>query len=274
MVYAVKFQGCIFLMKLKLQNILFRAFITSQVWVAFCLTLLCYFFQWVNGWENDALLFLSFFATIFSYNLAHWVMHKSDYWRLFLMLLSVVGCVWLGSELSLRTLWILLILGGISVLYSVPIMDKNLRNIPFLKMFWIALVWSVTAILPFFEHGDFVWWKILLQALSVFCFVVAITIPFDIRDMELDHAEMQTIPQKLGLQQSVYLGYLMLFLSAAFFSMTHNFEVNYFVIAFSVAIALAVVALSISKSKTDIWFTAFWVEGLSAVPYLMLFFLE
>ena len=101
------------------------------------------------------------------------------------------------------------ILGGIlSLAYSFTFIHiggrkYSLRTLPYSKLFVIVLVWvMMTVIFPVMpgklfdpEHVF-----ILLERLS---FLLAITIPFDIRDMDLDaHEGIVTIPIELGWKRS------------------------------------------------------------------------
>jgi len=89
---------------------------------------------------------------------------------------------------------VLAIMGLFYVVYVVRFIPYNnkwlaLRDIPFLKIFVIAFVWAlVTGLLPLISSKDLI--QINLQHIlfltKQFLFVVAITIPFDIRDMKYD----------------------------------------------------------------------------------------
>ncbi len=72
----------------------------------------------------------------------------------------------------------------------------GLRTIPSLKLILIALIWSwvcvVTPQLLFFSHVDFSF------SIIVFTFILAITIPFDIRDLNYDSENLRTLPQIVG----------------------------------------------------------------------------
>ena len=72
----------------------------------------------------------------------------------------------------------------------------GLRTIPSLKLILIALIWSwvcvVTPQLLFFSHVDFSF------SIIVFTFILAITIPFDIRDLNYDSENLKTLPQIVG----------------------------------------------------------------------------
>ncbi len=91
----------------------------------------------------------------------------------------------------------------------------GLRTIPSLKLILIALIWSwvcvVTPQLLFFPHVDFSF------SIIVFSFILAITIPFDIRDLNFDSENLKTLPQIFGSTVCVLIA-LSILLALVFYS--------------------------------------------------------
>lgn len=90
----------------------------------------------------------------------------------------------------------------------------NLRDIPGIKIFLIAGVWTyMITIFPLIGSElsqDAGMWRILL---ANFLFILGLTIPFDVRDLGVDDDKKRTIPQVLGERLSVYLAVLLIFCS-------------------------------------------------------------
>lgn len=117
----------------------------------------------------------------------------------------------------------LLIMALISLLYVVrfiPRKDKKLalRDLPLMKVFLIALVWTVVSVVIPLQNStgfEFVVTPqiLVLALLEKFSFVLAITIPFDIRDVEYDDPSQQTIPQLLGVRKSIHVAVFFAILS-------------------------------------------------------------
>lgn len=115
----------------------------------------------------------------------------------------------LGSAVTLFWLkpatWaVLAAAGAISMAYPVKLPGGvGLRSIPYFKIFLIAIVWSVISVwAPVAEHG-----APAINTMPVFLlhfvFIVFITLPFDMADMEKDRIiYVKTIPQRLGLKSS------------------------------------------------------------------------
>ncbi|MEO1714584.1 MAG: hypothetical protein AAFU60_14730, partial [Bacteroidota bacterium] len=117
---------------------------------------------------------------------------------------SVLGALlaaWFFWQLSWSTRWIMILPGILSLGYVLPILagGKRLRDLHYLKIFLVAGVWSwLTVIVPAWELGlgaNIPAWVLFFER-SLFVF--SITIPFDIRDLQVDqHTQVQTIPARI-----------------------------------------------------------------------------
>ena len=114
--------------------------------------------------------------------------------------------VWNFNWLS----FILLSLSGIiSILYVVRIKGRNMRELPYLKIHLIALTWTAVIIaFPIINEGLEIENSIVL--LAHYCYVLAVTIPFDIRDLKYDDTTHNTIPQTIGIRPSKALSLVLL----------------------------------------------------------------
>lgn len=109
--------------------------------------------------------------------------------------------------LNIPSVLFLLHLGLISTLYNVPekrkgIIHLPLRSIPALKIFLIAYVWSaMSSFLPSILEEEVVFTsKTIMVFLANFLFILAITLPFDIRDYATDNKKMLiTFPKIIGI---------------------------------------------------------------------------
>lgn len=174
-------------------------------------------------------LFLIFFATMFEYNLHKFMVvffykaalsEEKFSWiaknlKLFYFIFfsSVIGFIIAACFAKWTVLVTLFPLGAITFLYSFPVYKKGktifrLRELPFIKIFIISIVWSLTSImLPAVEASvNLRSGNIALMMVERFLFVFAITIPFDIRDMESDRKSgLKTLPLIVGESMSLKL---------------------------------------------------------------------
>lgn len=174
-------------------------------------------------------LMLVFFATLFEYNLHRvniLVFHpesliKNKYKWLNENLVpfyiitfgSAIGFLIFVFQAKKIVLISLLPLAILTFCYSVPFFKmkgdyKRLRDLPFAKIFIIALVWScITFILPYIESEIRLSVLQILVILSTrFLFILALTIPFDIRDIETDRQYgLKTLAHITGERQGYFI---------------------------------------------------------------------
>lgn len=118
------------------------------------------------------------------------------------------------GKLSFDSIILLGVTGVVSFFYVVRIKGINLREIPYMKIHFIAFTWaSVLILFPILNETG---WSesVIWQAIAHYFFVVALAIPFDIRDVKFDAASQKTIPQVLGipLAKIISMVFLMTFL--------------------------------------------------------------
>ena len=208
-------------------------------------------------------LFLLFFATLFDYNLHRlitvltnkaalqsekhrWV--KAHLKQFYVMMgLSVLGFLWAVLDADKKVLLTLTPFAILTLFYSLPVFKskKNifrLRDIAFLKIFLIAIVWSASTIfLPVIQgqtkHAIL---SVGLLFIERFLFIFAITIPFDIRDMAADSQQgLKTIPLVMGKKNALTLANIALVCFTGL-SLLHYNQPDFY----RINIALAVSALS------------------------------
>lgn len=144
--------------------------------------------------------------------------------RPWILLSLVAGALLAGQavfSLSVNTLSWLTVPVLISMGYVLPVFSghRRLRDFSYWKIVLVALVWSwVTVGIPFFGQSDF-WsnpqfWLLLAER---FCFVFAITIPFDIRDRELDVSKgVLTLAHRFSTARLRRFAYVLLLVGAVF----------------------------------------------------------
>lgn len=188
-----------------------------------------------------------------------------------------LGLLYLSIEAKLLMIFTALLALG----YNIPFLTLNnqkigLRNIPGIKLFLIALVWSVSCVLlPVveLEHNyqiNISSAETLLLVAKRFMFIAAITIPFDIRDLFQDKLyALKTIPVMLGEKkayifcQFLLLGYLGLLL---LFSQTINADT----IALALTLLLTGWLILKSNIKKNEYYYFFYLDGTMLLQYLIL----
>ena len=106
----------------------------------------------------------------------------------------------------------------ISLWYVYPVFGKSLREIPFLKAPAVAAVWTfMLLILPSIDKKGLTSIDFTLYA-SFFFYFLALTIPFDIRDLSLDKKTQKTIPQLVGTKIAIVLSLALLLIFYIYFA--------------------------------------------------------
>jgi len=125
--------------------------------------------------------------------------HRTPLWMLTIVS-SVIACYYL---LQFDTIFISITLGLglIAFFYTLPwitgLQRKGLRDLPYLKLVLIAICWAgISAALPIYLMGDGTLCFVIIM--ERFLFILAITIPFDIRDLDYDDTGKRTVPQVFG----------------------------------------------------------------------------
>lgn len=176
-------------------------------------------------------------------------------------------------EAGLETKILIISLVVLSALYALPSkwFPKNLRNTPGWKSFAVAVSWmGLCAGLGITEgelvaDADFLKWM-----LQLLCLVWVWIIPFDIRDLQTDDADLHTLPQKWGVRTTQWVSTAVLFLVL--------------VIAWSKAcclsadllltVVITLFLLWISSNKKSEYFASFWVESIPIFWFITLWVME
>ncbi len=255
---------------------LYNALINSNIYISLAAVSLTIGTQIQLGMEPQwhPYLFIIFFATLFEYNLHRlitittkkealnqdkhkWVRDNLKAFYL-LMICSAIGFICVVFLAKKEVLMALAPIALLTLFYSVPFTEKinsplrklRLREIPYLKIFLIAVVWSSsTILLPIIQTTQtFNNYDIIAMLAERFFFVFAITIPFDIRDIEVDKkAGLKTIPLLLSEKKSLRVSYILLLI---FFIIAlvhyHNW---YMIIALAISTITTMIFLGAKKIK-------------------------
>ena len=120
---------------------------------------------------------------------------------------SLISMLYLMSQLSAVVVVALVPVGIISFLYTLPLFSKKkrLRDFHYIKILLISYVWAYIATLPLWLDGGTIG-GLWLYFMEKFVFILAITLPFDIRDLEIDsYTDLMTIPKRIGVKRTYAL---------------------------------------------------------------------
>ncbi len=259
---------------------LFSFYIKSSIHVALGVTGLVF----VTSIEFNislpsALYWVTFLGTITGYNFIKYaeiagLQHKSLIGSLQnLQVFSLmVFCllVYFLSQLDLVVITYLGMLGFLTLLYVIPIINhKNFRSMVGVKVFIVALVWSSLTVLVPVYYTTCAILDLFLCFAQRFFIVLALIIPFEIRDLPQDKRILVTFPQLLGVQKTKLIGGLLLFFTLLLEGLKQPFVLSITVPLFIVC-GLIAFCLYLSGVEQSKYFASFWVEGIASFWAIML----
>lgn len=165
--------------------------------------------------------------------------------------------------------------------YSMPIVKRKgkywrLRDVPFAKVFLISLTVSyVTVYLPFYNELElFFETNLFYYFLSRFFFIFAITIPFDIRDVDFDQgSSLNTIPMMVGIEKSKQIS--LLSLAAFSFIVMILFQTSaYMSVAHLVSAIFAGWVITLCKKDSSEYYFSLLVEGTMLVLFGLVYWVS
>lgn len=182
---------------------------------------------------------------------------------LFSLLIFLAMC-WFLWLLPIPLWWWILLTALLTLFYAVPAFPggKNLRNVSGLKIGIIATVWAiVTVVFPLAHSNTGFGETELLLLLQRFLFIMALALPFEIRDLKSDALSLGTIPQRIGIKNTKILGVVLLGLVGLLEFWLQTFLPNPLQWTYLILIVTAVFLL-FSNPKRSTYFTTFWVDGI------------
>lgn len=232
---------------------------------------------------SAALLSYIFFCTVISYNgikylhifrnhTPHYVPGVKSIGVI--TLFSLIGAAVSALYLNPAVLASSVIPALLTAAYALPLHRRlsGLRQVYGLKIFVIGLVWSfVTVLLPLAQAHDFAFPdpEVFAAFFQRLLFVIALTIPFDIRDRASDPETLGTIPMIFGNRNAILFGFLLLGASMVIelFFRTNSLPQ---VMLFTLMVMLTGIMLWKSIHRHTAYLASFWIEGIPILWALLL----
>ena len=227
-----------------------------------CATFSVYNFQRIYKFKKDHF----FQKETFNWLQAHFRLIKIS--ALIFAILAFVLSVYLVKDVF-ANVWLFILSVLVSIFYVVPIFGKRLREIPVVKSALIAVVWtSVLLLIPWLNEGKDP--MVVQDELTAFCcFFIAISIPFDIRDLEQDRLQHKTLPLLLGTTISKILSILLLGVFCLIIA-NINQEIGKSLLFVCVTVITALLILFTNSTRSIYFFAA--IDGTMVLIGLVYFF--
>lgn len=268
---------------MKILRSILNFYIQSSIHVALAVTSLSVITIMQFGFVPEpSLLIFTLLGTIAGYNFVKYAgisnLHNLEKTRHIIVIrvfsvFSLFGAGYYALLLPGEVLITASIFGGLTFFYALPLYkNRNLRSLPGIKIFIIALVWmGITVLVPFEYHNVGFSLKVFYQCLEIFLFVIALTLPFEIRDLKFDEPQLGTIPQKLGIYKTKWLASGLLLLVGTLTIMQNAVSETYVLISLAIA-GLTLISIWFTKERSN-YFVSFWIEGIPILWLVLLLFI-
>ncbi|MCK6606742.1 MAG: hypothetical protein L6Q46_00380 [Flavobacterium sp.] len=247
---------------------------------AFALVLMTQYFFDVK--DDFSVALFAFFGKVVGYNFFKYDaiarLNKTEIKKelkaiVFLSFISLLACFYFFLQLSWITKLSAFAFFGLTLLYTLPFFPnkQNARNWKGVKIYIVGITWvGVTVILPLVEAGISFSIDVLLMAVQRFLLVFSIVLVFDIVDVKHDDIHLQTVPQKIGVEPTKRLGYVLLFLLLFlefFYTNNHHFLTLFFKLLVCGTIAVFLFFANENRSR---YYASFWLESVPILWWLVL----
>ena len=267
--------------KNKLLTKVFDFYIFSNIHVAFATFSLVKITLLNIGILKNTSAWFVFFSTLLSYNIIRLLRLDSiknwyNIWiknnikpLYFINSLSLISIIYLSFYLHLKSVIVLFPFVLATLFYTFPLKKYSLRNIANLKLFLIAFSWAgITVLFPLSQNyitPRTIDYFVFLQR---FLFIIVITIPFDIRDLDYDSKKLRTLPQQIGIKKTKIFGLALLLI----FNIIEFLKPTTEQALFSTCLItlISAVFLIYSNQKQSKYYSAFFIESIPIIWFLLI----
>jgi len=258
----------------------------SNLWVALSMGAVSYSVQALNHIHKPSTILLNIALAFLSYNYIYWTgyfshpfnmnemriewMKKHHLVSLSMSLLAIVYILLKSISFTPIQWLIILALAVLTLFYILPSQKAHgIRWLPGIKIIIIAFSWT-TLIVTFHWYSILAPNALISQNLMIFLIIIALTIPFDLRDINSDIPQLKTVPQIIGVKNSIRLSQF-LFVTAGIILFFLFQQTAYRIINLSfIVLCSGIVSRSSGRSAN---FYLFWLEGLPILWGLTLLFI-
>ncbi|UJH89773.1 hypothetical protein LZ575_12040 [Antarcticibacterium sp. 1MA-6-2] len=187
-----------------------------------------------------------------------------------------LGLLWSLLYQPFQIIVIAGVMAFFTILYAVPVFSerRSLRGLPGLKIFVIAfVVTAVTILMPLALYELSFSRDVVLELFQRFCLILAVILPFEIRDLRYDMAQLGTMPQLLGVSATKFLGGILLGFALLPEFLKEETEMDY-VLSLLIVILIIAGFLKRSSIRQSQYFASFWVEAIPVYWLIILLILQ
>lgn len=216
-------------------------------------------------------VYLTFVCSVVAYNFVKYASVSKLYHKRITKSMTAVKiltgiCIllvlYLGSLMSRETLLYMLPFTLLTVLYTVPVFPnkKNLRSVAGIKIFIIGITWAgITVLIPIIYAEEALSSDMIVDLIQRFLFIVVMMLPFEIRDLQYDEEELETIPQRIGITRTKVFGSIVLVTFLLLTGFKNELSSTEILSVVAITIISLLFLWSTDKKQSE-YFCSFWVE--------------
>ena len=266
----------------------------THLWIAICAAAMVLQTSYLltESWVLTPLTYLTFGSTLFIYTIHRLVGLQKlkdlnvslnpryiiiDRDQRMVLLFGIIGgliTLYYFFQLQRSTQLWLILPGLISLAYVIPFLSGNrrLRDIGLIKIFLIAIAYAmITVQLVLVQEGLSSNLSSSILFVEKALFIFAITLPFDIRDLEVDKVSgVITIPQLLGKQRAIWLALFCILLCMILVYVNNLYRANS-TLAMLFSYCFTIYYLYRTEAKRTDLFYSFGMDGMMVIQTLFLF---
>lgn len=196
------------------------------------------------------------------------------------VIIGFLGTLFYSFHLSIEVIQLLIPLSLVAITYSLPLIPTNngwkrLRDIPGLKIYAISIVVTLTtSSIPLLLIHKLESIDILLLGIQRFLFILAITIPFDVRDVRIDQKwALRTIPIILGSKKALLLSKTLLIITPVItFYQFFTTDMLHLGVCFAITLShiWAIYIIEKFKKYNAPLFNAYLLEGIMVFQFAVI----
>jgi 1,4-dihydroxy-2-naphthoate octaprenyltransferase len=191
------------------------------------------------------------------------------------MLTSVIACTILINYLDHKIE--ILLVAAFALLYNIRIKGvkfHGIRSLPLIKILSIALVWiMVCNVYPAIIYGIELSSDEFIRIALKFLWIVALTIPFDIRDIYVDQQQkLITIPSIIGEVNAYRLSNFMFVVISLGHFLVFGYTTESIVVLISSLIAILIIQASKKRRREFDYLIK--LDGLLILQFLLFYFIN
>lgn len=169
--------------------------------------------------------------------------------------------------------WFLAISAGVAVLYALKVVSNfdGLRDIPYIKIYLIGIQWTLVVVYwPYLRLEDDVAFPWSL-CFSVFFFLIANAVCFDIRDLVYDDQKKRTIPQIFGVKGAKVVALLFITISIVCLILFSPYVLHFWLF-YVCYLVLALLILFSQIRRQEMYFSGL-IDGWLVAFSILIFFI-